>query len=238
MMHHRWNNRPGGPDSLANHRFRRPDGFRGPDRGPDGYARRNPDSFHNRAFAHRGRRFGRGERNFIRYSPEQRKQVLAINKDYRQKREDLYKQDNITLKQYKAGLVALAKDHKTKLQALLTPEQKSEIDARSKRRDENAQVMAAARLERLRLNLNLTDDQVARLKTGQQDLHSKARAIHENDNLLPQEKRAQLKALMATRNDNLKSILTPDQYNKFQQMGHHRFGGSWQGHGSYSGRTT
>ena len=151
---------------------------------------------------------------------------MAINKDYRQKREDLFKQDNITLKQYKAGLIALDKDKKAKLQALLTPQQKDELAARRKRMDENRQVMAAARLERLRLQLNLTDDQVARLKTGQQNLRNQAEAIRDNDNLLPQEKREQMKALMTTRNDNFKTILTPDQYTKFQQMrSHHRPGG-------------
>src|SRR5579872_4611079 len=51
-----------------------------------------------------------GHREFIHYTPDQRNQVMAINKDYRQKREDLFKQDNITLKQYKASLLALDKE--------------------------------------------------------------------------------------------------------------------------------
>ena len=235
MMHHRWNARPGGPDSLAKRGFHAgPNGFRQ----PGGWAHAGPHGLHNRGYASRGRRFGRGRRPFIHYTPEQRKQVAAINKDYRQKREGLFKQDNITLKEYKQGLIALEKDRKSKLQGLLTPDQKSAMDARRKRQDDNRQVMAAAHLERLRLNLNLTDDQVARIKAGQRDLRTRAHAIHENDNLLPQEKHEQMKALMATRNDNFKSILTPEQYTKFQQMGHRRFGGPWQGHGSYSGRTT
>jgi hypothetical protein len=162
---------------------------------------------------------------------------MAINKDYRQKSEDLFKQDNITLKQYKAGLIALQKEKKSKLQALLTPQQKDEIAARRKRMSENAQVMAAARLERLKLRLSLSDDQVAKIKAGQESLRSQFQAIHENDNLLPQQKREQIKTLMTTRNETLKSVLTPDQYTKFQQMSHRRAGGSWQGHG-FGGPTT
>ena len=104
----------------------------------------------------------------IHYTPEQRKQVMTINKDYKQKSERLlFKQDNITLKQYKAGLIALQKEKKAKLQALLTPQQNDEIAARRKRMAENAQVMEVARLERLKLHLNLTDDQVAKIKAGQ-----------------------------------------------------------------------
>lgn len=105
----------------------------------------------------------------------------------------------MTLRQYKTGLAALEKDKRAKMQALLTPEQKAAVDARRKQRNENAQVRAAARLERLRLNLNLSDDQVAKIKARQQDLRTKARAIHENDNLLPQEKIQQMKTLMTTR---------------------------------------
>jgi hypothetical protein len=183
---------------------------------------------HNR-FAHN--RFRRGHREFIHYTPDQRKQAMAINKDYRQKRQDLFKQDNITLKQYKAGLIALEKDKKSKIEALLTPLQKDQQAAAHRLREDRAQLMASTRLDRLRQALNLTDDQVAKLKTGQDNLRTQAQAIHNNDNLLPQEKREQLKTLMTTRNDSFKTILTPDQYSKFQQMRTHRRGG-------FGGKTT
>jgi hypothetical protein len=192
-------------------------------------------------FAHNHNRFRHGHREFIHYTPDQRKQVMAINKDYRQKREDLFKQDNITLKQYKAGLIALEKEKKAKTEALLTPLQKDQQAAAHRLREDRAQLMASTRLDRLRQALNLTDDQVAKLKTGQDNLRSQAQAIHNNDNLLPQEKREQLKTLMTTRNDSFKTILTPDQYSKFQQMRTHRRGGPggpWQGRGGFSGKTT
>jgi hypothetical protein len=166
----------------------------------------------------------------VHYTPEQRKQVMTINKDYKQKSEDLFKQDNITLKQYKAGLIALQKEKNSKLQSLLTPQQNDEIAAGRKKRAEDAQVREVAHLERLKLHLNLTDDQVAKIKAGQENLRSQVKAIHENDNLLPQEKRDQMKTLLAKRNDTYKSVLTPDQYTQFEKM-HHRGGpGGPMGH--------
>ncbi|HXB92688.1 MAG TPA: hypothetical protein VNU72_10375, partial [Puia sp.] len=216
-MHRGWDKRSGG-DSLARHfhrdgqngfrgggAFRGRDGFHGRDRFRDAHARRDGWAIH--------------------YTPQQRQQVMAINKDYRQKAADLFKQDNITLKQYKAGLVALQKDKKDKLSALLTQEQKDQQAAQRKRMSENRQVREVANMERLKLRLNLTDDQVAKLKSGQENLRSQAKAIHENDNLLPQEKMQQMKALMAKRNDTYKSVLTPDQYSQFEKMFHHRQGG-------------
>ena len=217
---HRRFHRNGHPDSsFAFHR---------PNQNPFQHDRRGHDGFGRHGFGHR---------NMIHYTPEQRQQVAVINKDFRQKQQDLFKQDNITLKQYKSNLLSLEKDRKAKLQALLTQQQKDQIATRRKRMDDNHQVKAAARLERLRLNLNLTDDQVAKIKAGQSNLHDQAKAIHDNESLLPQEKREQMHALMMTRIDNLKTILTPDQYTKFQQMFHHRHGGPWQGRGGYSGKT-
>ena len=241
-MHHGWGHRPGG-DSLAKaggfHRgpgshegwnngegakggWQGGHGWKGHD-GREGWASRGHNGM-GRSHGFRGHR-GMGHRGEgIHYTPDQRKQLIAINKDYRQKSQDLFKQDNLTLKQYKAGLIALQKDKKAKMAALLTQPQKDQLAARRKRMDENRQVMEVARLERLKLRLNLTDDQVAKIKAGQENLHSQVKAIHENDDLLPQQKMEQMKALLAKRNDTYKTVLTPEQYSQFEKMHEHGFG--------------
>jgi len=173
-------------------------------------------------------------RAHLRFTPDQRKQMMAINQEYRKKRADLYKQDNLTLKQYKAGLLTLEKEKKSKLSSLLTPDQKNELAANRKRMDENRQVREAAHLERLKLHLNLTDDQVAKIKAGNENLRNQARAIHESDNLLPEQKREQLQSLLVRRNDTYKSVLTPDQYTEFEKMMSHRRAGGIQFRGSRS----
>ncbi|HVU58180.1 MAG TPA: hypothetical protein VHD83_24135 [Puia sp.] len=165
-------------------------------------------------FGHRGQG--------IRYTPEQRRQLMAINKEYHDKSTELFKKDNITLKEYKAGLVALQKDRRSKMEALLTPQQKDQQARRKKMMEENRQVAEAARMERLKLHLNLSDDQVAKIKAGQADLHTQVKAIHDNDNLLPQQKMEQMKGLMARRKDVFKSVLTPEQFSKFEEMSHRR----------------
>jgi len=162
--------------------------------------------------------------NHIRYTPEQRKQAMAINKEYHKRAADLFMKDNSTLKEYKAGLVSLQKEKKDKLKALLTPAQNEQVARHKKQASENAQVMAAARMERLKIHLSLTDDQVAKIKSGQEELKSKFKTIHENDNLLPQQKMEQMKDLMAKRKDVYKSVLTPEQFSKFEQMSQRRHG--------------
>lgn len=224
-MHRHWGNRNGN-DSLAKRDgFRRGGGDRfGADgrsqafRGREGFRRGEGFQHGREGWASRGGMHRRG--GGIHYTPEQRKQVMAINTEYRKKSADLFKKDNITLREYKAGLVALQKEKKGKLEALLTQKQKDQLAASRKRATENAQVMAAARMERLKIRLNLSDDQVAKLKTGQENFRAQIKSIHENTDLLPQQKMEQLKDLSAKRQDNFKSVLTPEQLSKLQEMSH------------------
>jgi Spy/CpxP family protein refolding chaperone len=175
--------------------------------------------------------FGHGRHgNGIHYTPEQRRQLMAIDKEYHDKSADLFKKDNITLKEYKANLVALQKDRRSKTEALLTPQQKEQTARRKKMAEENRQVAEAARMERLKLRLKLSDDQVSKLKAGEEGLRTQVRSIHENDNLLPQEKMEQMKGLMAKRKDVFKLVLTPEQFSQFEQMREHRRGFGREGH--------
>ncbi len=169
-------------------------------------------------------RSGWARANHLHFTPEQRKQMRAINEDYRKKSQDLYKQDNITLLEYKSQLLALQKDKKSKLQNLLTADQKSEVEKWKKHAAEEMQVRAAAHLERMKIKLNLSDEQTAKIKLQQNDFRSQMKTIHQNDNLLPYQKRDQMKALLAKRQDAMKSVLTPEQFSQFEKMHKQRFG--------------
>jgi N-methylhydantoinase B/oxoprolinase/acetone carboxylase alpha subunit len=166
----------------------------------------------------------RSERGWagVRFTPDQRKQMQAINIDYRKKSSDLYKNDNLTLREYKSQLLALQKDKKNKLQAILTTDQKAKIVEFKKKRQENAQVMAAARLERLKINLKLSDQQAATIKSQEQNLRVQMQSIRDNDNLMRQQKMEQIKALLAKQKDAIKSVLTPEQQSQFENMNKQR----------------
>ena len=60
-----------------------------------------------------------GERFHIHFSPEQRKQMMAINMEFKKKSADLYKNDNLKLGEYKAQLLALQKDKKKQIAKLI-----------------------------------------------------------------------------------------------------------------------
>jgi hypothetical protein len=182
--------------------------------------RNRMNRFHSRG----GNRFGWAHMSHVHYSLEQRKQMHTINEDFRKKSQDLYRQDNITLREYKSQLLALQKDKKSKLQNLMTPDQKNEMEKWKKHASEEMQVKAAANLERMKIHLNLSDDQTAKIKSQQAEFRSQVQAIHQNDNLLSYQKKDQMKALIAKRQDAMKSVLTPEQFSQFEKMHRQRFG--------------
>ena len=164
----------------------------------------------------------------LRLSPEQLKQSKAINEDYRNQVADLQKKDKISLGEYKSQLAALHKDHKAKLQGILTDEQKNKIAEAKKNAEINAKVMGVARMERLKLTLGLSDDQVAKIKSNQEALHNKIKTIHENEALLPEQKKEQMKSLMEQRKDIVKSVLTPEQQTKADSLRKNMMNNKWK----------
>ncbi len=220
LRHHAYTNwnRHGGNDSLQKRNFR----VAGQNWG-EANNRFNQEGRMNR-FRPVGnhRRFGEGM-GALHFTADQRNQMHAIMNEYRKNSSELYKNDNLTLKEYKTQLLALQKEKKSKLQGLLTPEQKTKIAEFKNKRQENAQVMAAARLERMKINLKLSDQQAATIKSQQQNLHAQMQSIRENDNLGRDQKMEQIKTLIVKQQDAIKSVLTPEQQSQFENMHKQRF---------------
>jgi hypothetical protein len=223
-MYHQWRHSHGMQvqDSL-NHRYSHY-GERNRWRGQDGYGYKEGYArIHHHSRDRRGNhgRFHESER--YPFTPEQKKQAMAIQSDYHLRSADLLKNDNMTIREYKSRLLALNKEKKAKLEALLSPDQKQAMAKRKAQIDENRQVSAAAHLERLKIRLKLNDQQVAALKAQQTQLRAQMQAIRQNDQLLPSEKMDQIKGLASKRKDALKTILTPEQFSEMEGMHRHRF---------------
>lgn len=155
----------------------------------------------------------------IGLNDEQKKQALTINKSYHEKVEKLKSNDKITMGEYKKQMAGLQKDRKNQMDALLTVEQKNKIAEAKKRSDENRQVHAAAQLERMKIRLELKDEQVTKVKSVHEQMAVKAKVIRENDQLTKEDKKAKMKQLGKDRKDAINAILTPQQQEKMKQTG-------------------
>jgi len=164
---------------------------------------------------HRKHRHGEMAKH-LNFSEEQKKQAKTISTNYRTQVTALKKNDNLTMGEYKKQMASLQKDRKTKIEGLLTSEQKAKIAEGKQKMQEHAQIRGAARLEKMKINLGLKEDQVAKLKKQQESFRTKAETIRNNESLSREEKREQMKSLAKEHKENFKSILTKEQQEKLE----------------------
>ena len=120
-------------------------------------------------------------------------------------------------------------ERKKKISAILTPEQKTQFEqmhkGMDKMRDSNmgdrkmqGDRMHRGRIEHMKTELGLTDEQIAKMKAGSETFKTRAKAIHDNKSLSDDLKKAQFEALHQERQHSFKSFLTAEQIAKMDQM--------------------
>jgi len=148
----------------------------------------------------------------------QRSQMKANREEYKNKIELLKKDQNIKLKDYNVKKEALQKEQRAKMQALLTPEQKSKMAEMKAKKEQEREERYTRHFEKMKTELALTDDQAAKLKTQHESTMTSMKAIRENESLGMEEKKQQLKALKESSKEQRKNILTADQLKKMEEM--------------------
>ena len=154
----------------------------------------------------------------LNLSDEQKQQVKTMNEDYRNKIKNLEKDDNITLKDYRSQKADLEKERKSKFQDILTTEQKDQISQAKKDRSERMKMISQKRMDKMKTDLNLTDDQVAKIQDERKSMIDHAKAIKENSSLSDEQKKEQFMNLRKTSRDNINKILTADQLKKRDEL--------------------
>jgi Spy/CpxP family protein refolding chaperone len=166
----------------------------------------------------------------LNLTDDQKEQFKKEAADFRKKMEELKKNDGITVKEWREKMEALRNEHKTRIQGLLTTEQKTQMEKMKQEGAEKRKDMAEKHkgmMERhkgmmdkrgdLKERLQLTDEQQAKMKEMHKDMSEKAKAIRENKSLSDEKKREEIKELMKSRQDKLKTILTEEQLNKLKE---------------------
>lgn len=147
----------------------------------------------------------------------QKEQFKAQKESFRKQMEELKKNDNITVKEWKTRMEAIRKDQKTKMQGILTTEQKAQIEKMKAERKAMGEIDAKARMEKMKLHLGLTDDQAARMKKSHIEMAEKMKALREDDKMDAEKKKEQMRELMKKQKEQMKSILTEEQMKKLQE---------------------
>jgi hypothetical protein len=132
--------------------------------------------------------------------------------------DELRKKDDILVKDWRNQMIELNKKHKEDMSALLSKEQKEQIEKYKVERKKMAEIDANARMEKMKLRLDLSNDQMQRIKKQRSETLEKMKVIRENRSSDMVKKRVEMKALMQNRNESMRSILNEEQFKKMQEM--------------------
>lgn len=156
-------------------------------------------------------RFKGGE-NFdkLNLTDAQKAQIKTINESFRQQMKDLHKQGNITVDEQKQKREALVKEHREKIAAILTPEQKQQ--AETFRKDfKGGRDKREGRFEDMTKDLNLTPEQSAKMASINSTFKTNLQNLRQNTSLSQDQKREQMKSLMKQHRSDMETLLTNDQ---------------------------
>jgi Spy/CpxP family protein refolding chaperone len=148
----------------------------------------------------------------LNLSSDQKAQIKSINDNFRQQMQDLHKQENLTIDEQRQRREALVKEHKEKIDAVLTPDQRKQADAsRAEFKAQRKEGRGANRLDELTKNLNLTPEQSSKISDLNATLKTNIKDIRQNASLSEDQKREQIKSLMKKHRSDVETLLTSDQ---------------------------
>jgi len=154
---------------------------------------------------------GKKEMSKLNLSDDQKTKIKQLNEGYRKQITALRSNsDN------KTQIAALRKEQHEKMQAILTPEQKTQLAAQRKNGAQRMGKGGTRNFGQMKTQLGLSDDQVKKIKESQAGVHEKIKTIRKDQTLSDSQKKEQVKAIMKQQHENMKSVLTPEQLQKMK----------------------
>ena len=155
----------------------------------------------------------------------QKAQLKTSRENLKKQLDALDAQKNtITAAQYEERRKALMESQRTTMQSILTAEQKAKMEAARSRGNDRIQRagdergMKAERMQKMKAELNLTDEQAAKMKAQHEAMKAQVDAIKADNSLSDAAKKEKLKALHKSSKEQMKSVLTADQQKKMKEM--------------------
>jgi Spy/CpxP family protein refolding chaperone len=155
----------------------------------------------------------------LNLTDEQKTELKSIDENFKQQMTDLKKsEDKITVTEWKSKMATIRKDRHEKVEKVLTDEQKASLKNMKREHGRHMRQDKHNRIEKMKKELNLTDDQVNSLKKNHEAMEQKIKAVREDKNLTEDQKKAEVKKFKKEQHESLKSILTEEQLKKFEEQ--------------------
>lgn len=162
-------------------------------------------------FSKGGKHWNKNDINKLNLTNDQKAQMKTANDNFRQQMQTLNKNTNLTSEELKDKRVKLMKEHKDKMNAILTPAQREQAQNSMHKYGGHKGIKGEERFEEMTKDLNLTPAQSVKMKELNTDLRNKIQSIHQDTTLSKEEKREQMKSLMKQHKNDMETLLTNEQ---------------------------
>lgn len=158
----------------------------------------------------------------LNLSDEQAEDIRKMKESHMITVKKIKADQSITEEVKKAQLKQLKENHRTKVRGVLTPEQVVQLDAleaqKKEARKKTPGERAEAKTERMRTDLNLTEDQVERVRILNLKVENKIQAIRDDASMSKEKKREFIKGNKEDHKRVMESILTPEQLETYEAL--------------------
>lgn len=153
----------------------------------------------------------------LNLTPQQKEQSKKLQEQFRQQMQSLNQNESITVKEQRDRREKLMKEHRQAMQGLLTPDQKKQLEKQQQSRQEIAKHQQAIRLERMKSQLNLTEDQAKAVQKHMENNRKQMEALRSNESLDRTARRDQMQKMRDQSKAEMEKILTKEQWQQLQQ---------------------
>ena len=174
-----------------------------------------------------------GEMSELNLTAEQNVKLQANRADFKLKMDAIDNNTSLTEEQKRTQKEALRKEQRAAMESILTPEQRAKM-AQSRGHKGGEGKEGKENKMKMKEELGLSKDQADKLKSIHQTTQTEIEAVKNNNTLSADAKKAQIKAIKEKAKADRKTLLTPDQQKKMEQMQMNRKGAGKRGHKSNS----
>ena len=153
----------------------------------------------------------------LNLTEDQKAKFKTQNENFRIQMAELKKNDGITVKESREKMASIRKEHKERTQAILTTEQKAQLEKSRIEGKAKFEAMSKERSAKIKANLGLTDEQSAKMQKSRTEMSAKMKALREDKSLSDEQRKEKVKELMKQQKENMKSILTEEQLQKMKE---------------------
>ncbi len=154
----------------------------------------------------------------LNLSDQQKQEAKSIREDYQAQVKQLESDKSFTQQQLKEKKATLQKSQREKFQSILTDDQRAKMLAMKSSRKHEGKKMSGDRMEKIKSELTLSEEQETQLQAQHEAFKKDAVAIRENKSLTEDQKKSQLMELRKSQRDSEEKILTAEQLEKLKEI--------------------